>query len=431
MKRAPRILLVVLVVVVSLSDRSPRAHARPVPIGRATEIPFGLPPGDPCASVACDAERSGHVAGVVPLETVPTRVARAVLDVNGVPGGSSLVSLGREIVVAPTLSGFVAARAGVAGPQLWALAVPRGGDAAARLPSGELLLTGEQGDLVVVDALTGSVRRHARLPGGPATGAPLVLPDGTIVLSLGSGELAALDPATLAVFAQLPLAVVTGPAVLLPGGGLALPASTAILVVELTGPRVRARCDVGALLQGRLAAGRDGTVWARTQAGELLAVDPVSCTARTATFERGSRAELRLPPPVVAPDGSARVPVSAPPATSAQPPQTSPASVLAAVAPSGRELWHRQVEGTITGLVVDDAGTTLLVTQWPGARGPGPLTIPPRGALVAIDASGVARWRVDLEDSPQMPPTLAADGSIVVAGAPPQRLALAFSTYRQ
>src|SRR5512135_293073 len=130
----------------ALALGAPTAEARPVPIGRTVEVPFGIPTGDPCAASACDARHSGRVAAVAATGGTPTRVARTVADGVMLQPGRTPAMLAGGVVVLSTPHGFSALRAGVDAPPLWTLQLDAGGDTATRLPSGELLLTTTSGD---------------------------------------------------------------------------------------------------------------------------------------------------------------------------------------------------------------------------------------------------------------------------------------------
>ena len=371
------------------------AAARPVRIGRLTTLPWGFREAHPCATLACDAGRGGRVRGRFPAVT-PVRTWRHVTSepVADLGHAHPLVLAGELVVVAGVggIEGFTrgGTRAFHAAYGVAAMAhVP------ALTPGDDLVVATTRGDVLLVTR-EGVVRARARVPGG-VRGAPLALADGTIVVGT-SDALVGLD-AELGPLFEVPLrGGASGAPVLTREGRVAVGAGADVVVTDAEG-RGASRSELAARIDDHVAVAPDGTLWARVATGELVAIDP-SGHART----RGAAGRADAFAPVVAADGSLRVFVR----TSAG------RTALAALAPTGRVLWERALDGVPRGVTVDAEGTSIAAMQAPLPTGPGTTNVAPIGELVAIDPHGEVLWRVVTEGVPFDAPVRGDAGALYV-----------------
>ncbi len=371
------------------------ARARPVRIGRLHVLPWGFRAAHACPTVGCDAGRSGRARGAFPSEA-PTRTWRQtttnpVVDL----GHTHPIVLDGELVVVAGVGGVEAFTRG--GTQVFhaLFGVAATAFVPTVTPADELAIATTRGDVLLVTR-DGTVRARARFPGG-ARGAPLVLADGTIVLGTTDG-LVGLDAELTPLF-EVPLAGgASGAPSLTRDGRIAVGAGAEVVLTDVEG-RLQLRSELGARIDDHLTITADGMMWARVAAGELVALDASGYVrTRSGAGSVGERA------PVAAADGTLRSFVRA----------ASGRTALAAFGPTGRLLWQRELDGMPRGLAIDAEGTAIASIQPPPATGPGTTNVAPLGALVAVDARGEVRWRVEVEGIPLGPVVRGDAGALYV-----------------
>jgi len=370
-------------------------QARPVRIGRLHVLPWGFRSTHACATEACDAGRSGRARGAFPAEA-PARTWRQgttqpVVDL----GHTHPLVLDGDLVVVAGVGGVEAFTRGGTRAFQTAFGVAATAFVPSITPGDELAIATTRGDVFVITR-DGVIRARARFPGG-ARGAPLVLADGTIVLGTTDG-LVGLD-ADLAPRFEFPLVGGAGGAPALTRDGLLVVGDADSLVFTDVEGRPQRQGDPDGRIEGHLTITPDGTLWARVARGELVAFD-----ASGFVRARAGAGSVQDQAPVTAADGTLRAFVRT----------AAGRTALAAFGPTGRTLWQRELDGMPRGVAVDAEGTSLASIQPPQPTGPGTTNVAPVGALVAVDARGEVRWRVEVEGVPIGPVVRGADGALYV-----------------
>ena len=372
-----------------------RADARPVRIGHYVEIPYGFRAAHPCPTLACDAGRSGRARGhfpeIAPVRSWRQQTAQAVVD----DGLAQPLVLASDLVLIAELGGLEAVTRGGTRAFHVELGVSANVATPAVTPADDLVAVTGRGDIVLVSR-EGTVRARTRLPSG-VRGAPLVLADGTIVVSTADG-LRGLD-ATLAMvfFVQLDAGGAGAPAVTR-DGRIAVASGAELVLADAEGRGVT-RVDLGGRALENVTVAPDGTLWAFVGPGDVVAVDG---TGRVRARGAGGLADVGAP--VVAADGTVRVFVRS----------RAGRTALASIGATGRTLWERELVGVAKGVAIDDAGTSIVALQSPMPTGPGTTNMAAVGELVAIDAEGHIRWRVATEGVPLGAPVRGEDGALYV-----------------
>ena|GEM_PF-14601 len=372
---------------------TPHATARPVRIGRYVEIPYGFRVSHPCPLLGCDAARSGRLRGrfpaVAPARMWRQQTAQPVVD----DGLAQPLVLADDLVIVAELGGVEAITRGGTRAFLAEIGAPTSINTPAVTPADELVAVTGRGDVLLITR-EGTVRARTRLSSG-IRGAPLVLADGTIVVSTGDG-LRGLD-ATLAPVFSLPLdAGGAGAPTLARDGRIAVVSGAELVLVDAEG-RGAQHVELGGRVLEHVAVAPDGTLWAFVAPGEIVAVD-----ASARVRARGANGVALDGAPIVAADGTVRAIVRS----------SAGRAALAAISATGRTLWERELAGVAKGLAIDEAGTTIVALQSLMPTGPGTTNVAPVGELVAIGADGEVRWRLATEGVPLGAPVRGDEGAL-------------------
>lgn len=365
-----------LIVVSVLGALVSPAAARPVRVGRYTEIPYGIPDAHPYATAGADARRTGrtHVAA-------PSSVPSLAWETR--------LRAGRPSAPAITADGdlFLASAAGVTGVSAggeisWNVRLGFVSGTPSLTPTGDLAVGTHAGAVVVLSA-DGRVQTRT-LVGGAVRGSPLVLADGSMVVAAFDQAVHRFDADGRRIFrAPLP-SQVAGPPVWTRGGELLVAAGDRVMFHTIRGD-VRATVVLGATVVAGPAIAADGTVWVLTQDGALHQLSPQG-SART-------RTELNAPVTVattiaVGRDGAVRVPTRG--------------DAMVCVGPSGTERWRLSGHGGFLGGVTLDRDDVALAVN-------------DQGLLLAIEPDGDVRWQVSTGTRTDMPPALGPDGTVYVS----------------
>jgi outer membrane protein assembly factor BamB len=351
------------------------AYAEPVPIGRYVEIPLGVSQRSPYAMSGSDARRTGRSHARAPAQA-PSRLWSVVLPQRELVPPAVLED-GTLIVGS---AGGVHAIDPASGEQRWYAPIgalrytpsltPNGELAA--IAGGKLVLVGEHGE-----------SREVELP-ARATGAPLVLDSGTIVV-LGRDAQAHVVGADGAYVTSVPIS--------LPSPGAQWMASVGGDRVVASGPgqeltllSLQAGDERSLHLTARAAGapliGDDETIWVVGDRGTLWAL---AADGRARTSAELGQAGARMPA-ALGWDGALRVGL--------------PYGEVVCVGASGDERWRRGIDSPPGALLLDADDTALLVSA--------------RGTLYAIDRAGELRWRQTLGLRNTGRPVLAQDGVLIV-----------------
>jgi outer membrane protein assembly factor BamB len=223
--------------------------------------------------------------------------------------------------------------------------------------------------------------------GGAVRGGPLVLPDGSTVVSANDQALHRFDAQGRRIY-RVPLVEQGGQPAWL-RGHVSVAAGEQLSLVSGSGALRRITSLVQRIQAGPSIAD-DGTLWviATSEAGgepSLAQVSPEGAVrTRTSLPELAGQASL-----AIGVDGAVRVPTS---------------DGIVAIGPSGTKRWEVLGEGRFTGgLIVDRDNVTVGVNN--------------RGVLLAISPDGHVRWRVETERTGEAPPVIGRDGTIYLASA--------------
>ncbi len=356
---------------------APSAGARPVRIGRYTEIPYGVPVGQPWATAGGDARRSGR-SPVAIAERPPALVWQARLGA-GRPS-APLVTRAGDLFVA-TAAGVTAL--GADGTVRWTARIGFAVGTPSLTPSFGIASATHGGELFVL-APDGEPDQRV-VVGGAVRGSPLVLDDGSVVLAAYDMALHRFDADGRRLF-RVPLAGQAGgsPA-FTPGGEIVVPAADRLYFVSPRGT-ITHTVVVGAAVVAGPAVADDGTVWVATQDGAVQSIgSDGSLEARTDLGASMSPASATL---AVGRDGAVWVPTSD--------------DALVCIGPGGTERFRVAGEGGfLAGPVLTRSGAALVITE--------------RGKLIAIAPDGTILWRADTGERTDQQPVLGADGTIYVA----------------
>ncbi|MGF1466280.1 MAG: PQQ-binding-like beta-propeller repeat protein [Sandaracinaceae bacterium] len=355
---------------------APSALAHPVRVGRYAEIPFGIAPEHPYPADRGGPRRTGRMRGRVPIGA-PARVW-AVSPGHRSPRGPTIA--GDGTLFFGTTGGLVAL--GPDGRERWSLRVGPVGDAPSLAPSGALVASTRTGRLVVVSP-DGVLLRQIEVR-ATVRGAPLVLDDGSILLTSRDRRLRRFDAdLRLERSVLLPEEPIAAPS-RTAAGPLAVGAGSQLVLATLRGEIAR-RISLGSPLTAEVVVADDGTLWALTRSGAVLALDGrgnVRFRVDLGTRLNGGASAA------LGPDGALRVPTLA--------------EGVVCIGPGGTERWrHAGASGFTSALSVDEDSTVLGVDH--------------ENHLVALEASGAERWRVGLGGFSVEAPIVTEDGLIVVA----------------
>ncbi|HJL17670.1 MAG TPA: PQQ-binding-like beta-propeller repeat protein [Sandaracinaceae bacterium LLY-WYZ-13_1] len=351
------------------------AGAHPVPIGRYAEIPYGIRPDHPHPTDRGGPRRTGRLEGTAPAQQ-PRRLWERSLR-HRRPRGPTVAADGTLYV--GTMGGLTALSPD--GTERWSVRLGAVQAAPSLAPSEDVVAL-TRGGLVAMVTPEGVVRRSADL-GAPARGSPLVLDDGSVLVSTIDRRVHRLDANLRRVF-SVELGDGTASTVSRTRrGALAVAAGSLLTLLDRSGT-LRRQVTLGGRATAPAAVADDGTLWVPTVEGILHAVDPGG-HVRSRT-ELGSR-HFDGAAPAIGHDGAVRVP-------------TMSEGVIC-VGPGGTERWRLPNEAGYHAPAAIDAQDTTLVVD----RG---------GRLLAIAADGTERWRVVLGTYSYQAPVLAADGTLYV-----------------
>ncbi|MEM1416523.1 MAG: PQQ-binding-like beta-propeller repeat protein [Myxococcota bacterium] len=354
----------------------PRAEARPVRVGRFARIPYGVSVAHPWRTGQGDPARRARSAFEAPAEPPRRRWRERV-------GGGRVFT--PSIAEDGTI--FVASQAGLAavtpaGELSWAIELGLVAHTPSITPDGSIVAGANQTDLVFVRA--GRVVLRTRV-GGVVRGSPLVLADGSVVVSAWDQAVHRFDAEGRRLFRRPLRASVRGAPALGPAGRVWVPSGSELLQLDAEGGR-RESVGLGAEIVNGPAIGEDGRAWVVLEDGTLHAVSrdgqPILRTPLDIQPSPGSNL-------AIARDGSLRV--------------ASASGALVAIAPGGSVRWRYEEGRIVGGVTVDAAGVALTRDQ--------------SGAVVAVDAQGSLRWRLAIEGHGSAAPVLGADGTLYVPEA--------------
>lgn len=352
------------------------AGAYPVRIGRYAEIPYGIRPDHPYPTARGGPRRTGRLPGVAPA-TQPRQLFERPLR-HRFPRGPAIAADGTLYL--GTADGLTAL--GPDGEERWSVTLGRVYEAPSLSPSDEPVVV-TRGGLVAIVSREGVVRYTADL-GAPARGSPLVLDDGSVLISTIDRRVHRLDANLRRVFAieqpdgtGMTLSRTTS-------GAIAVPGARSLALIDPMGRLLR---DV--ILPDRASApaaiADDGTLWITTADGTLLAIDPSGrVRSRTALGSRHYDGAA----PAIGRDGAVRVPTVT--------------EGIVCVGPGGTERWrHASQAGFHAPATIDRDDTLIVADRF--------------NQLLAIGADGTERWRVPIGNATQQEPVLGADGTLYLA----------------
>lgn len=347
--------------------------ARPVPIGRYVEVPYGIDPRAPWVTEGGDAGRSGRARHAAP-EAAPALAWEVRVGV-GTVSGTAVAADG--VVYAATAAGLTALAPDGSLRWTFELRFPLG--APSITPGGALLLATRRGEVTRVSPAGEGVGRAevGAVPSAP----PLVLDDGSVVIATREATLERIDSDGRRRF-RVPLPDVARRPLAWDGRRIVVAAGTEVLYLATDGT-VRARAAVAQGIVAGPATATDGTVWVLAGDGTLSAFDRDGRLRARASVGPVAAAS----PLVVGADGAARF--------------GTRDGALVCVGPTGTERWRFDQGGPfLDGMAVDPAGVTLAVGR--------------RGALVAVGPDGKMRWSVATRPRTGSDPVVAGDGTVYV-----------------
>jgi outer membrane protein assembly factor BamB len=330
------------------------ATARPVPIGRYTEIPYGVSPDHPWASLAANARRTARMPVKAPRRA-PTK--RWTQSVGGRAYAPAVRKDGRLFVA--SASGIVSMTGD--GQVQWKRRLGLVTGTPSITPEGDIAVGAEGGELHVLSGQRGTTRVRARV-GGAVYGGPLVLADGSLVVAAFDRALHRFDSDGRRLFrTPLPDDVQSPPA--WDGrGSLVVTSGNEAQVFSPRGVLERRTVLGGALRAGPVIAD-DGTIWVLTVDGTLVALGPEGNVTARAQLQSAPSFPSRF---ALGADGAVRI---------------GTRHALVCIGPTGTERWRIDSEGPFTESVsVDAEDVTLAITQ--------------AGFMLAVERDGTVRWRV-------------------------------------
>jgi hypothetical protein len=359
-----------LLVLASLLLARPVAQARPVTIGVYQELPFGVARSHPSVTEGVRNTRDGRSTARVPVRP-PSVTQRVEIGARHV-SAPILLSNPSVLAVSADRVSYVSAvgeRVGEGTPL-------RGAGGVSLAPSGYVVA--ETDGLAFLSAALEVV---ARVPiAGLADAAPLVLADGSAVVSAGA-QLLRVDARGTQRFSVSVASRTHSPVARTPGGHLVAATTTELLIVDQDG-RVMRREALGDQPVAGPAVALDGSIWMLTRRG-------------LSVFDADGAPRAQVPSPTggplthgslaIATDGSLRAAIMG--------------FGLLALNSAGVRLWAVEAP-QVRFAVVDAVGATLALTH--------------DGSLLAVDAAGQERWRAGLDGQPHAAPVLGSDGSVYV-----------------
>jgi hypothetical protein len=367
------ILLVSSISAFALSD----ALARPVRVGRYTEIAYGIP-NEPWVTAGGGPRRSGRSRFAAPTAE-PTLAFETAL---GASRPSAPVVLGDGRLYVATSRGITALAPD--GAQLWSQVLGFVAATPALTPTRDLVVGTNAGGLIILGPDHETRARTA--VGGAVRSSPLVLEDGSIVVTAFDQAVHRFDAEGRRIFRVSMNAQTSQPPAWTDEGLLLVPAGDWLHVLSHRGDRLASH-TVGATIVGGPLVADDGMVWLVAHDGSVHQLSPRGGRRMRADLGIAVSPDTGI---AIGSDGSLRIPIRD--------------DGVVCVGPTGTERWRVSGEGGFpAGVTVDAANVTLAVSE--------------SGRLVAIDGSGTIVWRVDINGATHAAPVLGADGTIYVVKA--------------
>lgn len=351
------------------------AYAHPVRIGRYAEIPYGIRPEHPYPTAGGSSYRDGRVRGRAPAQ-MPARLFDLTLA-HRRPRGPAVAADGTLYL--GTMGGLSAL--GPDGRERWAVRLGTVHAAPSLAPSDDIVVVTRAG-LVAVVSPDGVLRASIDLE-SPARGSPLVLDDGSVLVSTTDQRVHRLDASLRRIgVTELPEGTATTLS-LTRRGLVAVAASRMLTLLDLDGHVVRQLALAGHA-SAPPAMADDGTMWTTTVEGIVHAIDPAG-RVRSRT-DVGSRHDDGAAP-AIGRDGAIRLPTRS--------------EGVVCIGPGGTVRWRAPNEaGYSAPASIDEEDTTMAIDRL--------------GRLIAIAADGTERWRVTIGTYAYQPPVLGPDGTIYV-----------------
>lgn len=351
------------------------AVARPVPIGRYAEIPYGVSPEHAWPTTGGDARRTGRAHAAAPPAS-PSMQWEAVLRAGRLHPPA--VAADGTLYVG-TAVGVSAIEPG--GGVRWTARIGSTSGTPSLTPEDQLAVGTHAGEVVLVGR-DGHVRWRTPV-GGAVQGSPLVLPDGSVIVGAFDLAVHRLDAEGRRMFRAPVEERITGSIALADRRMLAVPSGRMVVWMTVDG-EVRGRVPVGQDVVAGPAVADDGTVWVLTGDGAIHALEPgASVRSRT---ELGVRVSLTQTI-AVGTDGAVRVGAREP--------------AFLSIGPNGTERWRVGNEGIFPGgVTVDPRGVAVTIDQ--------------NGAMYAFEPDGSLRWRLPLASNSLASPVVGSDGTVYV-----------------
>jgi outer membrane protein assembly factor BamB len=242
------------------------------------------------------------------------------------------------------------------------------------------------GALITLDPGAEGATRPRSLVGGAVRSSPLVLEDGSVVVTAFDQAVHRFDADGRRVF-RVSMNAQTNQPPAWTDGMLLVPAGDWLHVLSPRGDRLASHTVGAPIVAGPLVAD-DGMVWLVTQDGSVHQLSPRGGRRMRADLAISVSSDTGI---AIGSDGALRIPARD--------------DGIVCVGPTGTERWRMTGEGGFPGgVTVDAANTTLAVND--------------AGRLLAVDAAGTILWRVALNNGrTQAAPVLGADGTVYVATA--------------
>ena len=368
------------------SFHTPVARARPVPIGRYVEIPYGVSADHPYPTFGGDAQRTGRTSVAAP-RTAPILRWEARLSA-GRPSTPAVAADGTVYVGSSSGLAAVAPDGTVA----WNMRVGSVAGTPSLTPSGDVAFGTHAGALLLVSPI-GEIRSRSAV-GGPVRGSPLILADGSIVVSALNQAVHRFDADGRRIFrTDLPFQTLAAPA-WDDRAGILVPAGGDLYFLRVSGG-VHDHVSLGATIVAGPLIAADGTIWILTQDGALHGLER---QGRIRSRTELGEAVTMTSAIAIGRDGAVRVSLQ---------------NGVVCVGPNGTVRWRVQGEGAFDAMTLgrDDVLLSIadVIRQEAGGRQVR------TGQLVAIGPNGGVLWRVDLGTRADVAPVLGADGTVYIA----------------
>jgi outer membrane protein assembly factor BamB len=351
------------------------ASARPVPIGRYTELPYGVSAAHPYATTGADARRRGRV-GVEGPVTAPSLMWETRLRA-GRPFSPAVTETGALYVA----SSDGVARVSSGGQLVWTVRLRATSGTPSLTPTGDIAVGTRAGELVVLSPR--GEERVRTMVGGSVRGSPLVRADGSMVVAASDGAVHRFDADGRRIFRAAMPGVVEGVLAWSPRGEILASMEDRLQQVDLRGD-LGPLWMIGPPMVVGPALSDDDSIW-------LVGRDHVVRQyASTGTLRTQTDLGVPLVPTntlAIGRDGAVRVPTRG--------------DVLVCIGAGGTVRWRVANEGSfIGGVTIDAADRTLALTD--------------AGTLLSVDADGRVLWRVPTQARSDAAPVLGRDGTVYI-----------------